>query len=45
LDWDEMEAEAAIDDKRKRIRGEDVDEEPAKKSRRSASNNGNKRRR
>ena len=45
LDWDEMEAEAAIDDKRKRSRGEDVDEEPAKKSRRPSKNNGEKRRR
>lgn len=45
LDWDEMEAEAALDDKRKRSRGDDVDEEPAKKPRRPSKNNGEKRRR
>lgn len=45
LDWDEMEAEAAMDDKRKRSRGEDIDEEPATKSRRSSKTNGERRRR
>jgi nucleosome binding factor SPN SPT16 subunit len=47
LDWDEMEAEAAMDDKRKRSRDDDIDEEPSRKSKqlqkRNSSSNGNKR--
>lgn len=44
LDWDDMEAEAALDDKRKRSRGEDIDEEPARKpQKRNSGTNGNKR--
>ena len=34
LDWDEMEAEAAADDRRKRRRGDDGDAEPVRKEKR-----------
>jgi nucleosome binding factor SPN SPT16 subunit len=47
LDWDEMEAEAALDDKRKRSRDDDIVEESSRKSKqpqkRNSSSNGNKR--
>lgn len=45
LDWDEMEAEAAMDDKRKRRRDEALDEEVARKPSRNNDSDRRKRRR
>lgn len=45
MDWDDMEAEAALDDKRKRSRGDDVDEAVGRGKQPSRGGGGQKRRR
>ena len=45
MDWDDMEAEAALDDKRKRSRGDDVDEAVGRGKQPSRGGGGKKRRR
>jgi len=45
MDWDDMEAEAALNDKRKRSRGDDVDEAVVRGKQSSRGGGGKKRRR